>query len=636
MKVLWISDSPDSSTGYGNVTHFVCSGLARCNHKVQIVGFQTRESRQYGDCQLYAGNDGDYGRQAVYALLCEHRPDVVVALTNIWWLTYFMSAETRQRMELTDTPFMLYFPVDGDTGANPPLPNDWIEKLRAVDFPVAMSLYGQGVTQRCGISCDYIPHGVDLSLFCPPVSGRAAAKARLGYEGKFVVLSDCRNQPRKMLPRLLEIFAKFRKGRPGALLHLHTDPLDEAARLPWYSYDLQADLQHFDLESQVRFSTTFSSRQEGGLPLSQLAAIYQAADVHLLASSGEGFGLPTLQAAAVGAVPMACAYSASLELTRGHGEPLNVSEWGETGLGIRRAFVDIDYTVDKLVQYYEHETLLKSKSVEARSFAAAYGWETVLDQWIRFLERAVNISSRNQWRIPRRERKRNTETTGAIPRSVCFNKEMERSELRIPVVPRDYYNGNLQIPRRPGALIVTSCDISVFVELRKIFPILNGVVIENQSSGSVLPLGLEFSIKERRAMLSYRMAQSCLLLHVGSDVMESTLFEAALFGVLAVGRPGRVQSALWPTLTIRDSMSSVELVRSLLTNVAMYERLAKQARTLCLSVFMPDELVAEQHLRQMTKFLETIHPAQMNVTSVFEELTNSGEGPAGISCNASR
>ena len=119
-----------------------------------------------------------------------------------------------------------------------------------------------------------------------------------------MVLSDSRNQPRKLLPRLLDVFARFAEGRPDALLHLHTDPDDEFARSPTYSYDVLADVRQLGLERQVRFSPGFSMRAGGGLTLEALAAYYRAADVHLSASSGEGFGLPTLQAAAAGAVPL--------------------------------------------------------------------------------------------------------------------------------------------------------------------------------------------------------------------------------------------------------------------------------------------------------------------------------------------
>jgi hypothetical protein len=70
-----------------------------------------------------------------------------------------------------------------------------------------------------------IPHGVSTNIFIPPTD-KEAAKDYHGYGSKFVILSDARNQPRKMLPRLLEIFAEFSRTRPDTILHLHCDPAD--------------------------------------------------------------------------------------------------------------------------------------------------------------------------------------------------------------------------------------------------------------------------------------------------------------------------------------------------------------------------------------------------------------------------
>ena len=97
-----------------------------------------------------------------------------------------------------------------------------------------------------------------------------------------------------MLPRLLDVFAEFAAIRPNALLHLHTDPDDEFTRSGVYSYDVREDIRRHGIESRVTFTPGMNMKHGGGVPLTELAAYYQAADVHLLASSGEGFGLPTL------------------------------------------------------------------------------------------------------------------------------------------------------------------------------------------------------------------------------------------------------------------------------------------------------------------------------------------------------
>jgi hypothetical protein len=70
--------------------------------------------------------------------------------------------------------------------------------------------------------------------------------------------------------------------------------------------------------------------------------LYQAADVHLLVSGGEGFGLSMLQAEVTAVMPFAPNYSANSELIADHGELIKVQTFMRDRFGIRRAIVDID------------------------------------------------------------------------------------------------------------------------------------------------------------------------------------------------------------------------------------------------------------------------------------------------------
>ncbi len=249
MRILWISDSPDTPSGFGNVTRFVCEGLARRGHSVSIIGWQTKQEQDWNGCKVFPAM-GMLGSRSLFPHLVRYRPEIVIALGDVWWLPYFAAPHVRRQMQLTDTPWALYFPIDGDM-AGGGLPQSWIQMLTEVDVPIAMSEFGRDAAAKAGIHCHYIPHGVDSSHFYPP-QDRAQAKADVDTAGRFLILSDSRNQPRKMLPRLLDIFAKFAAGRPDALLHLHTDPDDEFTKSGIYSYDVRADLRHLGIESQVR------------------------------------------------------------------------------------------------------------------------------------------------------------------------------------------------------------------------------------------------------------------------------------------------------------------------------------------------------------------------------------------------
>src|SRR3954451_5417645 len=260
VHVLWMSDSPDSPTGFGNVTRFVCSGLADLGHRVSILGWQTKGTPiVWHSCQLYPTGYSDVGADVLLFYLQRLRPDVLITLGNIWWLSWI----TYPLIAANGVPWWLYYPLDGDCGEGR-LPESWVQVLRRVDLPVAMSRYGLEVTARNGVAPAYIPHGVDTGLFRPPAV-KAEAKAAFGYRERFVILSDARNQARKLLPRTLEIFRRFAAGKPDVVLHLHCEPDDPSARRQRYRYDLRVDVDFLAADGRVRI-TPGMSLDSGGYP----------------------------------------------------------------------------------------------------------------------------------------------------------------------------------------------------------------------------------------------------------------------------------------------------------------------------------------------------------------------------------
>jgi glycosyltransferase involved in cell wall biosynthesis len=629
MRVLWISDSPDTPSGFGNVTRFVCEGLAKRRHDVSILGWQTLTPHDWNGCKVYPAS-GTLGSRSLYPFLVRYRPEIVIALGDVWWLPYFSAPHVRRQMQLTDTPWVLYFPIDGDM-AGGGLPASWIELLREVDIPVAMSEFGQGVVSRCGIDCHYIPHGFDPDVFHRPPD-REAAKAEVNASGKFLVLSDSRNQPRKMLPRLLDIFAGFAAGRPDVLFHLHTDPEDEFTKSGIYSYDVRADLRHLGIEAQVRFTPGLVMKHRGGVPLSQLAAYYRAADVHLLASSGEGFGLPTLQAAAAGAVPMAGAYSASLELVKGHGEDVAISEWSENEFGIRRALIDIDDAIKKLTHLYDNRHLLMDKSEQSAAFAIPYKWNTVVDQWEALLHSTAN-SKRRIARVPTTQplaQKLAAHLAPQVPDGAIKVEVVEHrygrlesgiiadthghlSDVRIPAIQGPCEVGGVRVLRSPAYLAVASGDRMLFTQLQTIFPLLQAwspvpaLLEQDADSPTSLKEGAADVDEEIKKLhlnnfkeARYDLAQSVVLLNVSGEIKEPLLIDGAVYGVPCVGTPRcEAQRQLWPELSTDSFSEGLRLARMLLTNAACLRRIASRARAACRELYFPDEQDSAMWLRQL-------------------------------------
>jgi len=387
MRILWISDSPTTPSGFGGVTAAVTRQLVALGHHVEILGWQSRGSTSWWEgIPVHPVRHDQFGADVLTGYLLRTRPQVVVTLGDVWWMAYMADAAVQQYLDQAGGRWALYYPIDG---ADPDgsLPHGWRRVLQACDIPIAMSRFGQAVSAACGVEAAYIPHGVDLALFAPPPD-KQAAKSRLGYEGKFVVLSDARNQPRKLLPRTLDIASLFVRGRDDVVFHLHTDPDDDAAHSDLYRYDLRADIEVLGLRDRIAFTQGFRMKASGGIPLAELAAVYQAADVHLLSSWGEGFGLPTLQAAAAGVVPLAVAYSASRELVEGHGGAIPAESAVVDEFGLVRCLLSREAAANALADLYEDRGLLAQRSAASRAFALRYSWDEIGLEWDRVLATA--------------------------------------------------------------------------------------------------------------------------------------------------------------------------------------------------------------------------------------------------------
>jgi glycosyltransferase involved in cell wall biosynthesis len=606
MHVLWISDSPTTPSGFGNVTRFVCSGLAARGFRVSIMGWQSHgQPTTWSGCQVYPIRRDPFGADVLLGYLQRLRPDVLIALADVWWLAFITHPLVKNFMHTARIRWALYYPIDGDTPEQR-LPDSWVQMLQQVDIPIAMSRYGQAVTERCGLRCHCIPHGVDTTIFRPP-RDKEAAKAALGYEGHFVILSDARNQPRKMLPRLLEIYRRFAAGKNDVLLHLHCDPDDESACSPLYTYDIRADVAHLGLVDKIRFTDGFRMKAIGGLSLDDLAALYAAADVHLLVSTGEGFGLPTLQAASAGVVPLAVDYSANRELVAGHGETLPVDRYVLNEFGLRRALVDVAATADRLEALYRHPERRAEMARRARQFAESYDWTKVTQQWADLLshecaaERPMRSPPSTAVRLASGGTDGPAELVAVVRRAmgglpagsqVTFHvAEARAGEIELAIQRDAFANGHeLSLPvamppsfrGAPGRIVGRVClgpaEVRLFAALRRIFPKLVGLVLGGEAPklARSSSRGLRWvSQAASQADIAQIVATSALILDPRGSLPRGLDRLAA-----ALGTPYLGSSLYWPGVPpeARSSDADLDQARHLLLNQGATATLCDEAR----------------------------------------------------------
>src|SRR5687767_11815372 len=93
MKILWLSDSPSSPSGFGNFTRFVCAGLARKGHQVGILGCETRRLTRHQNYAIYPFASNASGVDLLLSYLDQLRPDVLVTAADPWRVSHLADAE---------------------------------------------------------------------------------------------------------------------------------------------------------------------------------------------------------------------------------------------------------------------------------------------------------------------------------------------------------------------------------------------------------------------------------------------------------------------------------------------------------------------------------------------------------------
>lgn len=228
------------------------------------------------------GSHHDWGEDIMFAHYEHYKPDAFVLLIDVW---VYANDKLREIPNLTS-----WCPIDHVT-----IPPQVQEKLEHCRYVWSMSRHGQRLLDAAGIRNTYVPHGVDTAVYTPV--DRASARETLSLPADaFVAVCVAANKgypDRKQLRSLLKAWSVFVKAHPGAVLYLHTDAYPTMGGVHVHKiaefYGIpDTNLVLPDVYRHVR----------GDYSPAIMNLIYNAADVFILPSAGEGFGIPVVEAQA--------------------------------------------------------------------------------------------------------------------------------------------------------------------------------------------------------------------------------------------------------------------------------------------------------------------------------------------------
>ena len=220
--------------------------------------------------------------------ICNLSFDVLFFMQDSFILEFVPKLIQMLKAEGKDFVSLCYFPVDAT------IKPEWLNNVMVVDVPITYTKFAFNECIKVNPSIkdklQIIPHGVDLNTFFPVKKERVNKfrEAFFSFQAdKFIYMNLNRNQQRKDIPRTIMAFKEVRKADPDTILYLHCAVKD-------VGHELDKVVQSFGFTlSDVVFPQNFGPNQ--GFPIETVNMIYNAVDVVVSTTLGEGFGFSWIE-----------------------------------------------------------------------------------------------------------------------------------------------------------------------------------------------------------------------------------------------------------------------------------------------------------------------------------------------------
>jgi D-inositol-3-phosphate glycosyltransferase len=310
IKILWISDAV-AATGFARVAHSIIKELPE-KYEIHHLGIN-----YFGDPHNYkhkiypASLGGDvYGLGRLVPLTSILKPDLVMIINDPWVIDFYLNEYKKSGLKVIP-PIVTYFPVDAREHSP-----SFYKNFDIVNRVCVYTQFGKEVvlaTKTPNVTEDklhIISHGISSKTFYPMDVTMARTSLYPGekmeeFLNSFIIFNGNRNQPRKRIDLTIWAFAEFQRNKPDVKLYLHMGVQDLGVNI------IELALR-YGFDNKMILSSTVDKIPS--VSNEQLNIIYNATDVGINTSLGEGWGLVNWEHAATGKMQILPNHSALKEI----------------------------------------------------------------------------------------------------------------------------------------------------------------------------------------------------------------------------------------------------------------------------------------------------------------------------------
>lgn len=386
-KLLWIGDCVIPS-GFGRVSESILTRIHE-EFDTYVMGINYFGQGHQFPFTIFpassrGGQSDPFGFKYLEELYNTIKPDIIVAFNDVWINRMYWDTLKKYKEE-DNFKFIVYFPVDG---------GGWfsqvVEWLNEVDLAITYTNFGVQVMRDAGYTgkIETLEHGVDLEHFYRKNKQECRKTIGKMHKDDFIVFNGNRNQPRKRIDLTIMAFAKFAADKPNAKLYLHMGTKDCGWDIiPLFNEEMKKN--GANAEGRLYLSGLEMTPEKNTITPEVLNIIYNACDVGINTSEGEGWGLVPFEMAATGCPQVVPNYAASAEIFADCGELVDICFMGkDVNYGIDRAYVSIDSIVEKLNKLYSDKKYYAERAKACGTMVndPKYTWDNVAKKMLGYIQ----------------------------------------------------------------------------------------------------------------------------------------------------------------------------------------------------------------------------------------------------------